>query len=154
MSYFTKLQSQIHQLEAHFPQAEAQAASVSASPVGWHIDHSLRGMIALAHQMKGSDPASFRPTFSVGKAVVVGLGFIPKGKAKSPKEIDRRVQPSEFSLAELVNKAREKTALLKDLPERSYFDHPLFGHLGGQRAIKFITIHTGHHLKIIQDILR
>ncbi|MFN8364825.1 MAG: hypothetical protein U0T78_06125 [Cloacibacterium normanense] len=40
--------------------------------------------------------------------------------------------------------------MIKNLPSQSYIEHPYFGHLDVKQTLKFLKIHTQHHLKIVQ----
>jgi hypothetical protein len=37
--------------------------------------------------------------------------------------------------------------------QEQYFHHPFFGHLKLNKTIKFLEIHTNHHLQIIHEII-
>ena len=52
-----------------------------------------------------------------------------------------------------LNFVREKLQMIKNLPSQSYIEHPYFGHLDVKQTLKFLKIHTQHHLKIARDIL-
>jgi len=43
---------------------------------------------------------------------------------------------------------------LETLDPKSNFKHPLFGRLNLKQTRFFLIIHTKHHLKIIEDILK
>ena len=44
--------------------------------------------------------------------------------------------------------------MIKKAHHNAYFRHLIFGNLNKKRTIRFLQIHTAHHLKIIQDILK
>lgn len=52
-----------------------------------------------------------------------------------------------------LNSVRENLQMIKNLPSQSYIEHPYFGHLDVKQTLKFLKIHTQHHLKIARDIL-
>ena len=66
--------------------------------------------------------------------------------------------PPEIILKEDVeNQLRLVTKNLEsfnDLEKNSFFIHPLFKQLNKKQTIKFLKLHTNHHLKIIKDILK
>lgn len=82
------------------------------------------------------------------------LGFFPRGKAKAPKH----VKPPEVILKEdlilQVNLAKTNIRTIVSLDKNAYFKHPLFGNINTKRVNRFLLIHTNHHLKIINDVLK
>jgi hypothetical protein len=56
-------------------------------------------------------------------------------------------------LKDSIAKAKENIASLASAQKNHYFEHPYFGKLNLKPTIKFLKIHTKHHLKIINDIL-
>ena len=43
---------------------------------------------------------------------------------------------------------------LENISKDHYFEHPFFGKIKRKETIRFLEIHTNHHLKIIDDILK
>ena len=50
--------------------------------------------------------------------------------------------------------ALSHTRMIKKAHHNAYFRHLIFGYLNKKRTIRFLQIHTAHHLKIIKDILK
>jgi hypothetical protein len=59
-----------------------------------------------------------------------------------------------FNTQESLKNTYQAITYLKDCEENQYFMHPFFGQLNKKQTIKFLAIHTEHHLKIIRDILK
>ena len=66
--------------------------------------------------------------------------------------------PSEIIKAENLNNqlqtANNHIAILNDSPEGVYFKHFIFGMLSKKQTLRFLEMHTKHHLKIVRDILK
>ena len=60
----------------------------------------------------------------------------------------------EYFLQESLKNTYQAITYLKDCEANQYFMHPFFGQLNKKQTIKFLEIHTEHHLKIIRDILK
>lgn len=43
--------------------------------------------------------------------------------------------------------------MLASLDENQFFTHTLFKQLNKKQTLKFLGLHTNHHLKIVKDIL-
>jgi hypothetical protein len=128
--------------------------AISEVSVGWHIEHSLLVIKQITATVAQSDPKLYKSKFNVKRFVVFLTKTIPRGKAKAPKV----VIPSEEITFDLLQESLKNTyqaiTYLKDCEANQYFMHPFFGQLNKKQTIKFLAIHTEHHLKIIRDILK
>lgn len=151
-----KIHTELATLETYIDNFQELNLEVSKSNVAWHIDHSLKAILGIIKILKDSNPSEYKATFSIPKFFVFNFYFLPRGKAKSPKAVDSDVSTiSESSLQKLFKLT--KSALdsqLKDINENQFFEHPFFGKLNKKVAIKFMAIHTNHHIKIIKDIIK
>jgi hypothetical protein len=144
----------LHQLENHISYFEKTNPKVSNSTVGWQIDHCLLVINGIIGQIEISEPLKFQPKWTFPKFMVFITGKIPRGKAKAPKVvIPTQVATQEELLAKLAA-AKNNVLKLDSFSENQFFNHPFFKDLNVKQTKKFLTIHTKHHLKIIEDILK
>ncbi|WP_396198310.1 DUF1569 domain-containing protein [Flavobacterium sp.] len=142
------------QLESHISNFEKTNPKVSNSTVGWQIDHCLLVINGIIGQLEISDPLKFQPKWTFPKFMVFTTGKIPRGKAKAPKVvIPTQVATQEKLIAKLAA-AKNNVLKLDSFSENQFFNHPFFKDLNVKQTKKFLTIHTKHHLKIIEDILK
>ena len=143
----------LHQLENHISNFEKTNPNVSNSTVGWQIDHCLLVINGIIGQIEISDPLKYQPKWTFPKFMVFTTGKIPRGKAKAPKVvIPTQVATQEKLIAKLAV-AKNNVLKLDSFSENQFFNHPYFKDLNVKQTKKFLTIHTKHHLKIIEDIL-
>lgn len=145
---------QLAELESYIPQLEKTNSKITHSTVGWQIDHSLRVIRGVSKQLEVSNPNEFKSKFSWTKFVIMTTKHIPRGKAKAPKSVRNENEITKESLYDFLEKTKLQVAKINDLDKKSHFPHPYFGNLNKKEAIRFIKIHTEHHLKIIRDMLR
>lgn len=149
-----QLQNLILQLENNISNFEKTNVNVSNSTIGWQIDHCLLVINGVVSQIEISNPTEFKSKFNFNRFIVFITGKIPRGKIRAPKV----VTPVEIStVEELKSKieiAKSNVQKLNNLPKNSHFKHPFLSNLNVKQTEKFLTIHTKHHLKIIQDILK
>jgi len=128
--------------------------AISEASLGWHIEHSLLVIKQVTATVAQSEPKLYKSKFNVKRFIVFLTKTIPRGKAKAPKV----VIPSEEITVDLLQESLKNTyqaiTYLKDCEANQYFMHPFFGQLNKKQTIKFLAIHTKHHLKIIRDILK
>ena len=149
-----KLSMLIDQLEQHIAKQTLIDTSVSQSPVGWHIEHSLLTLNSIVEALKKSEPASYKWKFSFPKILVFTMNKIPRGRGKAPTWVLPKETYSTESLKAHIISSRQKLLELEKLPLNNYIRHPVFGNLRLKPTLKFLAIHTQHHLNIIKDILK
>lgn len=143
----------INELAAAIPDAAKINPSISASSVGWHIDHSLMVINQIIGAVQASNPAEYKWSFNMRRLVVFTRGKIPRGKAKAPKSVIPENAFDETDVRAKMEKALHKLEKLNELPSNHFFVHPFFGHLNVKATKKMIALHTDHHLAIIKDII-
>jgi D-serine dehydratase len=128
--------------------------AISEASVGWHIEHSLLVIKQITATVAQSEPKLYKSKFNVKRFVVFLTKTIPRGKAKAPKVVIPVDEITIEILQESLKNTYQAIAYLKDCEANQYFMHPFFGQLNKKQTIKFLAIHTEHHLKIIRDILK
>jgi hypothetical protein len=149
-----KLLHQIDLLHSFILKGNQHNSKVSDKGTYWQIDHSLQVLHSVADVLKNSDPKDYHPKFSFTKLVIMGTGYIPRGKGRAPKQTIPQNDLSELELLSQLEKVKVEITNLSKLNKNKTFKHPLFGWLNLKDTIKFMGIHTNHHIKIINDILK
>ena len=90
--------------------------------------------------------------------VLLGRGVIPRGKADAPDQYKPQPGTRLETVQALFNKVDSKLVgignYLDDIAALSDgFDHPYFGTLPAPVWVRFMHVHTLHHLKIVRDIV-
>ena len=147
------LEKKINELEQNIVHSDKLATNISEKAVEWHIDHSLKVIIAVVNALKHSDPANYKWKFNVIRSYIFTIGSIPRGKGKAPKSVLPDDHITRENLLAQLKKAKDQIKIIENLPLQSNFNHPYFGILNVKMTTKFLDIHTRHHLKIIKDII-
>lgn len=146
--------NQLQKIESLLPKIDVTNDKVSKASVGWHLEHLL---LILNSSLKGltmTDPKDYKPKFSVKKFVFLNFGLIPRGKIRAPKQFFPLETPTTESILKLINLAKERLAATTDLPEKSFITHPFLGDFDKKTTLRFLWLHSNHHLKIVDDILK
>ena len=151
METLTQLLSKI---EAQIPNKELQNPSVSKSDIGWQLDHALKVFNAVSAWTENSNPKEYKRTFNFWRSVLLPLCYIPRGKSRAPKKVLPPDIIRNEDLLSQLQQARQHLEMIKPLPKTSYFNHHMFGLLTKQQTLRFLEMHTKHHLKIVKDILK
>ena len=149
-----KLTDLINQLETIIPFCEKMNESVSKVAAGWHIEHTMLTAIRIIDALEKSDPSGYHWKFNPSKIFVFTLNKIPRGKGKAPKQVQPNGSAGKDELLNQLQILKSRLTVLHSLRKDNFFDHPYFGHLKVKETIKFLNIHTKHHLKIIEDIIK
>lgn len=149
-----KLTLAINNLDNQIANYKISHPKISKNTIAWHIDHSLKVINNVCATTHTSDPTTYNDNFNLLGKVFFTLGFFPRGKAKAPKHV---LPPETITKQDLVQQiilAQSNIAKLNNLDKNAYFIHPLFGNINTKRIPKFLAMHTNHHIKIINDILK
>jgi hypothetical protein len=147
-----KLNKQLEELATKIPQQDLVRMHVSKSTVGWHIEHILLTTNIIIEEVKKSNPINYKWSFKLSRVIVFAMKKIPRGRAKVPKVV-APIKFDEKTLKEHLEITKSKIQDIKTISSNKYFNHPYFGNLKLDKTIKFIEIHTNHHLEIIHDIV-
>ena len=148
-----KLLSLIGNLETKIPHSDKLNISISQSPVGWHIQHTILATKKIIQAIEGSNPQNYRWKFNLTRSFVFTFNRIPRGKGKAPKSVIPNEAFETSVLQREIKELKSKINVLDTLKANNYFDHPYFGSLNLKATRKFLEIHTKHHIEIIDEII-
>ncbi len=149
-----KLFSLIDELSNKIEQHEKINSKISSASVGWHIAHSTIVVKQIVEQLEKSDPAVYKWKFSMPRSIVFLMNKIPRGKGKAPKSVQVEDNFTIERLKKFIDIAQEKATMLDGMDDKKNFQHPYFGMLHVKSTLKFLLIHTNHHIQIIDDVIK
>jgi len=149
-----KINNLLDNLEAQIANYSILNQAVSEGNVGWHIVHSCLVIDSVCGAVCKSDDTKFIKKFSFKAFLVLLVNSFPRGKAKAPSFTVPSEELSPASILKSIHDAHASLALLAKAGKNQYFTHPIFGDLNTEQTIKFLGVHTNHHLKIIKDIIK
>ena len=156
MSDLDALRAQLERIATLAAGPLPSAPGVSAWSAAQHLDHVLRvGTGMLKRIAKPSEEAM--PPLDWRGRLVLTLGWIPRGKGKSPDALVGQEVTSD-ALAASHRRCAEALQIVADRPvllaaRAPVMRHPYFGGLTAAQTVRFARIHTDHHLKIVGEIL-
>lgn len=147
-----ELKTLLTELENKIQNQEILNPLVSKSSVGWHIEHALLTMNLTIDSIQKSNPENYRKTFNFNRFLVFVMNKIPRGKIRAPKAVQPKEDFTADSLKKHLENNKQNLEKLNSLNPDAYFNHPFLGHLKLKPTIRFIKLHTQHHLNIIKEI--
>jgi len=153
-SRFMFLNKEIKTLKEMINHSKVKELEVSSNGIDWHIDHTLKAILVVSKILKKSDPSKYQRKYNLLRSVIFISGKIPRGKGKAPRSV---LPPENILKKDLHHQFDEAVKALNEIenmPANSNFKHPYFGQLDLRLSMRFLDIHTNHHLKIMNDILR
>jgi hypothetical protein len=150
----TILKKQLSKLESYTPLIHKENSKVSKAKVGWQLDHALKVFNAVSEWTENSNPKEYKPNFNLWRSILFPLCYIPRGKARAPKKVSPPDIITNDDLLNQFQQAHRHLEVLERLSKTSYFNHHMFGLLTKQQTLRFLEMHTKHHLKIVKDILK
>ena len=153
-SNMKNLETLLNQLESRITLFAKENHAISKSNVGWHMEHSLLDINGITKALLKSDPKDYQWKFHFIKILVLKRGKIPRGKVKAPEVVVPNKTIEEATLLTHITQTRNSLLELESISNNHYFEHPFLGKLKKKDTIRFLEIHTNHHLKIIEDIIK
>ncbi len=149
-----KLEGILQELESKISKQDLINHKISKSTVGWQIEHILLTINLIIGAIKKSNPNEYKWKFSFPRLLIFTMNKIPRGRAQAPKIVQPKDNFTVESLKKHLELAKKNIHELNSLKKNHHFDHPYFGKLNLKPTIKFLEIHTKHHLEIINDIIK
>lgn len=149
-----KIAELLNQLENKISFCEMSNPEISNGNVGWHIEHSLLTLNGITDFIIKSNPQDYKWKFNLSRIIILTTKKIPRGRAKAPKVVQPKDSVDSVFLQNHLSETQKKIKELDQLSSNNYFDHPFFGKIKLKQTIKFLEIHTKHHLDIINDIVK
>lgn len=139
-----------------------QRDAVSSWSVGKQVGHIALAMESIADEIQKmletpSQGAGLEPKdFAFG---VLNGGIIPRGVGKAPAGIVVQGEAIQGDIRSILERAKKKWDTLaekQDEIEKSSATYPhfAFGPFTSGKWVRFMAVHTAHHLKIVRDIMK
>lgn len=150
-----KLENVLNQIEQNIEFHERVNESVSKVSVGWQLEHTMLVINNVVEALEKSNAKEYRFKYTPIRFFIMAIGKIPRGKGRAPKGVNPlEEEPRTIEgLKTQLEKAKLSIQKLPTLNKDQFFIHPLFGNMKRNSTIKFLGIHSNHHLAIIKDIL-
>ena len=149
-----KTQNLLTNLASFVPKDQLVNTKISSANINWHIQHSLLVIKQITKYVTSSDPAQYQHKFNFKRFIIFLIGRFPRGKASAPASVMPITPISPAQYPEMFESANLALAALAKAKPNQYFVHPIFGKLNVKDTFTMLTIHTDHHIKIIQDIIK
>jgi hypothetical protein len=139
----------------------ARAPAISGWSVAEQLEHLAlvdRGVQKGIGRILDDPQLPAAPGINLIGKVVLGTGFMPRGRARTGPAFQPAAMPQEAlhaALLEIDHGLRQMEPRLGELERAAGRSrHMVFGGLGGRQWLRFLTVHHHHHLKIVRDIRR
>ena len=149
-----KIENYLSEMEGLVSKHTVLDEKISSANIGWHLEHTLLVLEYSLRALPTSIIADYKPKTSLRKTIILFTRKIPRGIAKAPKgvrPIDENI--TEENLHQRLDTVKKLLLAANSLSQNHFFPHPFFGDLRLKTAIRFLEIHTNHHLKIVREIV-
>lgn len=146
------LNNLIEEIEQAIPFYIQQEDSISSVSVAWQLHHTLSVIVRISKVLIKTNPKDYKKDFNMRRNVIFTLGKIPRGRGKAPDAVNKLESIEKEEIIDLLKQAKALITMHESLPEHAFFTHHYFGTMNKKQTLKFINIHTEHHLKIVREI--
>lgn len=149
------LNEQISELGSYLSRENKVNLEISKWSIYQQIEHILLVNTQVLEMVEAGKTPEDQKSRSILSYVTLTFGFIPRGRAESPNYVLPE-SSDKNDLLKLIEKFKAQLIRVKSLEtfnsNEVVGNHPYFGGLSRSEWLRFIEIHTRHHLKIIRDI--
>ncbi len=150
----SNLKVKLNEVASYIALRDTINLEVSEASIAWHMDHIYLMVNQLHKALEYSDESNYKAEFNKTRDYVFTSNTLPRGKVTAPEAVRPAENVTINTLQMHYDQALATVEKLPTLPENKHFNHPILGTMNRDETIKFLTIHTKHHLKIIRDILK
>jgi len=125
---------------------------LSAWTIGMHVEHTAKVIHRISNALAASTSPAPKAKWSLARFFVLTSGRIPRGKGKAPEPTIPNHALSGEELLKMLDEAQRSVLIAEKVDRGCWFTHPRFGVLKRDQALRFVRIHTRHHLQIIKEI--
>jgi len=151
--FYAEIKAQIDELHGLIPERDVASAYVSGWSVGMHVHHCGLTMRAIAGSLIECDePAPSRKP-GPRASLILNTGSIPRGVAQAPDIAIPTRDVTDRVLEEILGESESQLGRLPPVGDCCWFRHFALGMLNKRDAVRFMSVHNAHHLKIVADIL-
>ncbi|GAA4973728.1 DinB family protein [Algibacter aquimarinus] len=149
----SNLKVKLNEVTSYIAVRDTINIEVSEASVAWHMDHIYLMVNQIYKALKYSDESNYKAESNKTRDYVFTSNTLPRGKVSAPESVRPAENVTITTLRMHYDEALAKVEKLPLLAENKHFNHPILGTMNRDETIKFLVIHTEHHLKIIRDIL-
>jgi hypothetical protein len=150
---YAEIYAQIEELRGLIPHRDTASAGISGWSVGMHVHHCGLAMSGITRSLIACDEPAPTRRLDLQASLILKSGRIPRGVAEAPDVAIPTRGVSGRVLEETLNKSEAGLSRLTPVGDRCWFRHFALGVLTKRDAVRFMSIHNAHHLKIVADIL-
>ena len=150
----SNLKLKLNEVASYIALRDTINLEVSEAAVAWHMDHIYLMVNQLHKALQYSDESNYKADSNTTRDYVFTSNTLPRGKVTAPESVSPKGNITMNTLQMHYDEALATVEKLPTLAEKKHFNHLILGTMNRDETIKFLTIHTEHHLKIIRDILK
>lgn len=147
------LKLKLNEVASYIDLRDSVNLKVSEASVAWHMDHIYLMVNQLHKALKYSDESNYIAESNTTRDYVFNSKTLPRGRVTAPEVVRPAENVTTNTLQRHYDEALATAEKLPLLAEKKHFKHPILGTMNRDETIKFLNIHTEHHLKIIREIL-
>ena len=150
----SRLKVKLDEVASYVAVRDSKNPEVSEAAVAWHIDHIFLVVNQIYKTVEQSEESNYKSEFNIKRAYVFTFNTLPRGKFTAPKSVRPKENVGSDTIQMHYDQALTTVEKLSNIPKKRHITHPILGTMNRDKTIKYLTIHTEHHLKIIRDILK